>query len=74
MVILVYVDDMLLDGRESHIKSFLSAWHKRFGTTEAEWLSEGNPVDFCGIIIAEAGGAACCRVTVAALVPRNPPC
>ena len=42
MVVLVYVDDMLLDGYEQDINIFLDEWHKRFETTDAEWLTDDN--------------------------------
>ena len=58
MVVLVYVDDMLLDGYEPDINIFLDEWHKRFETTDAEWLTDDNPIDFCGIIISQTAGAA----------------
>ena len=58
MVVLVYVDDMLLDGYEQDINIFLDEWHKRFETTDAEWLTDDNPIDFCGIIISQTAGAA----------------
>jgi len=56
-VVLLYVDDMLIDGREKYINIFLQQWQQRFQTTAPEWLSDDNPIDFIGVIISQAKGA-----------------
>ena len=50
-VVLVYVDDMFVDGRKKHMDKFFADFQSRFKTTEVEWLTADEPLDFNGIII-----------------------
>jgi len=50
-VILVYVDDIFVDGRKKHMDEFFKVFQTRFKTTDVEWLTEKTSLDFNGIII-----------------------
>ena len=50
-VVLVYVDDVAVDGYRVHHDAFYSEFRKRFKTTEIEWLTKETPIDFNGMII-----------------------
>lgn len=49
--ILVYVDDVLVDGHRVDLDWFFTEYQKRFRTTPVNWLTQDTPIDFCGIII-----------------------
>ena len=49
--ILVYVDDVLVDGHRVDLDWFFKEYQKRFQTTPVNWLTPDTPIDFCGIII-----------------------
>ena len=50
-MILVYVDDIFVDGRKKHMDEFFKVFQTRFKTTDVEWLTEKTSLDFNGIII-----------------------
>ena len=51
-MILVYVDDLIGDGRQKYLDAFFTVFQKRcFKTTAVQKLTVDNPLDFNGIII-----------------------
>ena len=51
LVVLVYVDDILADGKEEDIKWFFDKLDKRFDCKDDEWLTAETPLDFLGMQI-----------------------
>ena len=51
LVILVYVDDILADGKEEDIKWFFDKLGERFDCKDDEWLTPETPIDFLGMDI-----------------------
>ena len=51
LVVVVYVDDILCDGKKEDIKWFFKKLEDRFECKESEWLTEDNPLDFLGMDI-----------------------
>lgn len=51
MIILVYVDDLLMDGDIDSIHQFLKALLKRFDCNDPVFLAQDQPIDFIGIDI-----------------------
>ena len=49
MTLLLYVDDLLIDGDEDQVQAFLNAINGRFHCKPAEWLSSENPIDHLGM-------------------------
>jgi hypothetical protein len=48
LVVLVYVDDILADGREEDIKWFFDKLGDRFDCKDDEWLTPETALDFLG--------------------------
>ena len=51
ITIIVYVDDLLIDGDESSIKWFLQQIAERFNVGEPDWLTPTTPIDYLGMEI-----------------------
>ena len=51
LTVIVYVDDILVDGAEGDIKWFFGKLDSRFDCKEEEWLTPESPLDFLGIDI-----------------------
>ena len=51
LLITVYVDDILCDGKQEDIQWFFDKLAGRFECKEPEWLSKDNPLDFLGMDI-----------------------
>lgn len=51
LIIIVYVDDVLADGRQEDLDWFFAGFQERFKTTPVNWLTPSTPIDFTGIII-----------------------
>jgi hypothetical protein len=51
LTIIVYVDDVLADGRQEDLDWFFAEFQGRFKTTPVTWLTTDTPIDFIGIII-----------------------
>ena len=51
LVILLYVDDVFLDGYEDDIQWFLDQLRERFHCKDPEWLSVGSHLDYLGMEI-----------------------
>ena len=49
--ILVYVDDLLVDGDDACVRQFLSKLAHDFDCNQPVFLGVGSPIDFIGIII-----------------------
>ena len=49
--ILVYVDDLLIDGDDASVKQFLLDLKNKFECNQPVFLTQENPIDFIGIII-----------------------
>ena len=51
LLVLVYVDDLLLDGDEAVIRTFLDVLQRRFKINEPAFLTPSSSLDFIGILI-----------------------
>ena len=51
LTLVLYVDDILLDGDHASVTDFLNKLAKRFDINEPVYLSKTQPIDFVGIII-----------------------
>ena len=51
MSILVYVDDLLVDGDDASVRHFFTQLANEFDCNDPVFLSQGSPIDFIGIII-----------------------
>ena len=50
-IVLVYVDDIMADGRKCNLTKFFDGFCARFKTTPVEWLTTTTPIDFNGIVV-----------------------
>ena len=50
-IVLVYVDDIMADGRKCNLTKFFDGFCARFKTTPVEWLTPTTPIDFNGIVV-----------------------
>ena len=51
VVLLIYVDDIIVDGRATHVDDFYVHLQRRFKVTPPEFLTHATPIDFNGIIL-----------------------
>lgn len=51
LTVIVYVDDLLIDGDASSVDDFIAELRKTFQCNEPVYLTEQQPIDFIGIII-----------------------
>jgi len=49
--LLLYVDDLILDGSKAEINSFIQKLRLRFKAKDVQWLTLTTPIDFVGMII-----------------------
>ena len=56
LLVLLYVDDVLVDGEEADVKWFFDRLGDRFQCKEEEWLSEQSPLDYLGMEIIQKDG------------------
>lgn len=60
--ILVYVDDVIIDGDEAAVRDFIRDLRDRFEATDPVYLTPETPIDFLGIIISVDHG--CIRLSM----------